>query len=188
MSAGQLTLDHVALLVRSLEPVLERLVESGLAAGPVESFPSEGTREVYLGDPERPGRLLLLESTAPGPYQRALDKRGPGLHHVALAVPDLDAFANQARGWLLHPHSLESRNTANTLWFARPGVGTLLEVTVGGTISGPPQLSVGVSLSDDLLAPLLDFAGLQGLEAAPAGGAWIRAGSGEQIPLAELAG
>lgn len=181
MSSSAPTLDHVALLVSSLEPVLERLAESGLAAGPVESFPSEGTREVYLGDPDQPGRLLLLEATGPGPYQRALEKRGPGLHHLAIEVPDPKAFAADAGGWLLHPHSLES--SPNTLWFARPGVGALLEVTRAGAISGAPQVQVGVSVEDESLARLLEFSGV---EAAPAGGAWLQIGAGPRIPLAEL--
>lgn len=182
MSTPSRTLDHVALLVSSLEASLERLQESGLAAGPVESFPSEGTREVYLGDPDRPARLLLLESTGEGPYQRALQKRGPGLHHVAVEVADPAAFAAEAQGWLLHPHTLQSQ--PRTLWFARPGVGALLEVTKGGAITGAPQLCVGVSVEDEALGKLLELA--PGLEAAPVGGAWIEVEGGPRLAVADL--
>ncbi len=178
-----MTLDHVALLVRSLEPALERLAATGLAVGEIESFPSEGTREVYLGDPDLPGRLLLLEPIAPGPYQRALEKRGPGLHHVAIEVPDLEAFAADAGGWLLHPHSLQSHKGANTLWFARPGVGTLLEVTRGKARGAKPQLEVGVSLEDASLKRLLDLA--PGLQAALSGGGWLAVGD-QRVELREL--
>jgi catechol 2,3-dioxygenase-like lactoylglutathione lyase family enzyme len=184
MSDPTPNLDHVALLVSSLERSLERLEESGLAAGPIESFPSEGTREVYLGDPDRPARLLLLEATAEGPYQRSLRKRGPGLHHVAFEAPELEAFAAQVRGWLLHPHSLQSHKGANTLWFARPGVGTLLEVTRGTPLPGELQLQVGVSLQDEALGSLLEVA--RGLEAAPAAGGWLEVG-GRRFDLTEVA-
>jgi len=179
-----MTLDHVALLVRSLESALERLAETGLAVGEIESFPSEGTREVYLGDPDLPGRLLLLESTGPGPYQRAFEKRGPGLHHVAIEVADPDAFAADARGWLLHPHSLQSQKGANTLWFARPGVGALLEVTRGKARDAEPQVQVGVSLDDASLKTLLDLA--PGLHAAERGASWIEVAGAPRVELADL--
>ena len=129
-------LDHVALVVRKLEPVIERL--NGLEAGPIEAFPSEGTREVYLG--EGAARLLLLEPTEPsGPYARAIDKRGPGLHHVALNVPDMDAFLARVRGWLVVPACIPDLNSSRTAWLARPGVGALLEV-----VEGEPALGTAV--------------------------------------------
>lgn len=129
-------LDHVALVVRKLEPVIERL--NGIEAGPIEAFPSEGTREVYLG--EGAARLLLLEPTEPsGPYARAIDKRGPGLHHVALNVPDIHAFLARVRGWLVVPACIPDLDAARTAWLARPGVATLLEV-----VEGEPALGTAV--------------------------------------------
>ena len=42
--------------------------------------------------PAGESRIELLEPTAPdSPIAKFLAKRGPGLHHVALRVPDLDA-------------------------------------------------------------------------------------------------
>lgn len=123
-------LDHVAILVEQIEPALARLEPLGLDAGPIEDFPGEGTREVYLGEPDRPGRLLLMQALGEeGPYARALAKRGPGLHHVGLRVPDLDAFLKQAAGWLLHPCSFDSRAQSNTIWLARPGIEVLVEAS-----------------------------------------------------------
>lgn len=118
-------LDHVALVVRRLEPALERL--DWLEAGPIEDFPSEGTREVYVGVGS--GRLLLMEPTnEQGPYARALAKRGAGLHHLAINVPDLREFLDYVRGWLLVPACLQDLAQTRTAWLARPGVATLLEV------------------------------------------------------------
>jgi hypothetical protein len=124
--------DHVALLVAALEPAIEALCEldgAGLVPGPIETFVAEGTREVYL-DRGRPGpaRLLLMQSIGPGPYARALARRGPGLHHVALDVADARAYALGREGWLLHPRSLETWPKGKTIWLARPGVGALIEV------------------------------------------------------------
>lgn len=43
-------------------------------------------------------RLELLEATAPdSPVARFLEKRGPGLHHLAFRVPDVSAMLDQLR-------------------------------------------------------------------------------------------
>ncbi|MEZ5977706.1 MAG: VOC family protein [Planctomycetota bacterium] len=128
-------LDHVALVVHRIEPVMERLGD--LERGPIEEFPREGTREVYLGSGT--ARLLLMQPTrSDGPYARALAKRGAGLHHVAIRVPDLDAFLADVRGWLLVPACVRDIAATRTAWFARPGVATLLEVAEGAPDDGVP--------------------------------------------------
>lgn len=124
------TLDHIAFLVTSLDDALEEMDQFDLEKQAVQSFPGEGTRECYLGAPSLAGRLLLIESAGDGPYEDALARRGPGLHHVALAVEDLDGFIAQvvcASPWLVHPRSFETRQQVNTIWLARPGVETLVE-------------------------------------------------------------
>lgn len=169
--------DHVALVVRRLEPVLERL--EGLAAGPVESFPSEGTREVYLGAGS--SRLLLMEPTnSEGPYARALAKRGPGLHHVALNVPDLEGFLDRVRGWLLVPGCLRDIAETRTAWLGRPGVATLLEVH-----EAEPADDEGMPLVEQLELP-----GPLPVDPRPAmtpssGGVWLTIG-GRRHSVSEL--
>jgi hypothetical protein len=127
-------LHHVALLLPSLEGLLSGLAARGWKAGPVDNQPNEGTRETYIGlaDPaaEPFGRLLLVQPSGPGPYARALAERGPGLHHVGLAVPDLSSFAAAlpASGWYVHPFSLRSGTRLRDLWLFRPGLPTLVEV------------------------------------------------------------
>lgn len=124
------TIDHIAFLVSSLDDALEALADLGLDAQPVQTFDSEGSRECYLGGETNCARLLLIEAVGPGPYADAMDRRGPGLHHVALAVDDLDAFLAEVvdgSGWLVHPRSFHTKATANTVWLARPGVEALVE-------------------------------------------------------------
>ena len=58
----KMSLDHVALVVEHLEPVLERLRPLDLPIGPIDDFPEEGTREVYLGSGA--ARLLLMQPTS----------------------------------------------------------------------------------------------------------------------------
>jgi methylmalonyl-CoA/ethylmalonyl-CoA epimerase len=41
--------------------------------------------------------LQLLEATGPGTVARFLDRRGPGLHHVAVEVSDIDEAVSDLR-------------------------------------------------------------------------------------------
>jgi hypothetical protein len=123
-------LDHVAFLVADLGRVLERLAARGLAGDGVREYKKEGTRESYVSGGAGTGRLLLLQAIGPGPYERALAKRGPGLHHVALAVPSLACFARglaESR-WLVHPWSLRNGEKLPDLWLCRGGVRALIEI------------------------------------------------------------
>ncbi|MGE0709521.1 MAG: hypothetical protein AB7N76_20675 [Planctomycetota bacterium] len=165
-------LDHVALLVRDLDACAARPELAGLARGEIDEFPAEGTRELYVDAPAdaAPGgaRLLLMQALGEvGPYARALARRGPGLHHLALRVSSFDDFLGGLQGWLLHPASLRTREHG-ALWLARPGVSTLVEVCEGPP--DPPRGPVrGLEVAAD--APLrgllagLGCAGLAGGEA-----------------------
>lgn len=127
--------DHVAVLVEDLEQALGALGALAEQAQAIEEFPGEGTREVYVGSGR--SRLLLLQAIGPGPYRRALEARGPGLHHLAFHGPEPRQLLAALPGWLLHPHSLESQ--PQTLWASRPGL-PLVELCAG-TCSGEPLLT-----------------------------------------------
>ena len=102
-------LNHVAILVEDIESVLEKVQFTPDLLGEIEEFPSEGTRELYIGSDNQMGRILLMQAIGDGPYKNALDKRGPGLHHIALDVLNIDDFVTKlsGSGWLLHPKSIE---------------------------------------------------------------------------------
>ncbi len=122
-------IDHVAVLVESLEGFLRRL-PAGSTVGKVEVFEGSGTKECYVGDPETEGALLLvMEAVGEGPYREAFKKRGPGLHHVAVVTDDLEGYGKEVEKsrMLLHPVSLRSAKRG-TLWLCRPGVPFLIEV------------------------------------------------------------
>jgi len=143
----QLGLHHIAVLTRSLQAV-ETALPSDLERLPIDEFADLGTREQYI-DLEPTGRscLLLFQAIGPGPYERALQKRGPGLHHFGCHTNDLQAavafFAEQRL--LLHPFSLESR-ADGVIWMCRPGVPFLLEIIEREDFDAAdmPSLRVGV--------------------------------------------
>jgi methylmalonyl-CoA epimerase len=81
-----LPLDHVAIAVPSLAqalPTYESL--SGHLATPVETLDAHGVRVTFVG------AIELLEPLSPDtPVGRFLSRHGPGLHHIAYRVADLD--------------------------------------------------------------------------------------------------
>ena len=123
-------LSHVAFLVASVEKTVAVTQSLGFLNGPAEHWEGEGTLEIYVGAPEKTARLLLMEAAHEGAYRRAFQKRGPGLHHLAIDVVDLESYieALSSSGWLLHPRSLKTMKATQTAYLARPGVPTLIEV------------------------------------------------------------
>ncbi len=90
-------IDHLGIAVESLERALafyEGLL--GMKVSGRETVEAEQVRVAML--PVGGGRLELLEPTAPdSAVGRFLAKRGGGLHHVALQVPDLEAAVERLR-------------------------------------------------------------------------------------------
>ena len=86
-------LDHVAVAVASLEEA-HHLFElmSGDSGSPVEELPAQGVRIRFVGSVE------LLEPLAPDTtVGRFLQRRGPGLHHIAYRVPNLPEALSHLR-------------------------------------------------------------------------------------------
>lgn len=121
--------SHVALLTRSVTASAVVISSLGHEIGPVETWESEGTREIYVGAPDLGARLLLMEPSRDGSYARALAKRGPGLHHIGIDVSDMRAYAArmEGSGWFLLPSSLNLWETTKTIWLGRPGIPMLIE-------------------------------------------------------------
>ena len=96
----ELPLDHVAIAVRSIAETQPRFESLAAAAGSErERVEAQGVDVVFVGRGD--GRLELLEPVRPdSAVGRFLEKRGPGLHHIAYRVPDLEAALEQlaARG------------------------------------------------------------------------------------------
>jgi methylmalonyl-CoA epimerase len=84
-------LDHIGIAVGDIETSLAFFRDVlGLHVEAPEDVASQRVRAhfLHLG----PSSLELLEATAPeSPIARFIDKRGAGLHHLALRVEDIDA-------------------------------------------------------------------------------------------------
>jgi methylmalonyl-CoA epimerase len=91
------SIDHLGIAVRSIDQALAFYQgQLGLAVGARETVPHEKVHVAML--PLEGSRIELLEPTeADSPVGKFLDKRGEGLHHVALKVPDLNAAVERLR-------------------------------------------------------------------------------------------
>ncbi len=121
--------SHVAILVPSVRKAANFLRKFDFQIGEEEKWDGEGTLEIYI-ECDKANSLLLMEPTKPGAYQRALDKRGPSLHHLAIDVLNLEDYIESlsGSGWLLHPKSLKTIKQVQTAYLARPGFPGLIEV------------------------------------------------------------
>ncbi len=133
-------LDHVAVLVESIDQSLIRLKSLNLPVQEINEFPNEGTKEVYIGEPGQYGKLLLIEAISAGPYQRSFLERGKGLHHIAINVPSIPDLCLELKdsGWHLHLYSMESLNY-KTIWLTRANNPILIEVHEVEDIAPNPE-------------------------------------------------
>lgn len=90
-------IDHLGIAVRSLDQALKFYRDQlGLDVSMRETVEHEKVRVAMLplGEP----RIELLEpATADSVIGKFLEKRGEGLHHVAIRVPDLSAAVERLR-------------------------------------------------------------------------------------------
>jgi len=90
-------IDHLGIAVRSLDAALTFYRDQlGLDVSLRETVEQERVNVAMLplGDP----RIELLEPTQPDSViGRFLEKRGEGLHHVAVRVPDLQASVERLK-------------------------------------------------------------------------------------------
>jgi len=84
-------IDHIGIATRGIEESLAFWRDAlGLEVKHTETVEEQGVRVAMLpvGEP----RVELLEPTGPdSPVAKFLEKRGPGIHHVAVGVPDIRA-------------------------------------------------------------------------------------------------
>jgi methylmalonyl-CoA epimerase len=84
------TIDHLGIAVKSLAAAKIIYEKLGMNVSPEETVAAEHVRVVMV--PVGDSRLELLEPTSEtSAIAKFIAKRGEGLHHVSLRVPDLKA-------------------------------------------------------------------------------------------------
>lgn len=126
------TLDHIGIAVPSLEdaiPQWETLLAT--TAGSRETVESQQVEVAFIGEGE--SRVELLAPLGPtSPVARFIERRGPGIHHVAFRVTDLPAALASlaAQGYSLIDETPREGAHGHRIAFLHPRSmnGTLVEL------------------------------------------------------------
>lgn len=93
-----LRINHLGIASPTLDEAMGRMGRLfGMEADHVEEVAEQRVRTAFF--PVGPSTLEYLESTDPeGPVGKFLEKKGPGIHHVAFEVDDVDAAVKELLG------------------------------------------------------------------------------------------
>ena len=123
--SNEFKIDHLGIAVRSLDAALQFYERQlGFPVGLRETVAEEKVNVAML--PAGGPRIELLEATEPDSViAKFIEKRGEGLHHVAVKVPDLNATVQRLKA-----------GGARLLNDPRPGAGGHLYVFVHPSSTG----------------------------------------------------
>jgi methylmalonyl-CoA epimerase len=127
-------IDHIGIAVKSLGPAKAIYEKLGLSISPEETVEQEQVRVVMIALGE--SRLELLEATSENStIAKFIAKRGEGLHHVCLKVPDLPASVARLKkdGVRLVSEEIKTGAGGHRYVFVHPSStgGVLLELVEG---------------------------------------------------------
>jgi methylmalonyl-CoA epimerase len=128
-------LDHLGIAVTSLKSAKQIYEKLGLSVSEPEEVPAEKVRLVMI--PVGQTRLELLEPTSDdSAIAKFIGKRGEGLHHVCLSVPDLTAVVQKLKsdGVRLISEEIKMGAGGHRYVFVHPSSagGVLLELVESG--------------------------------------------------------
>lgn len=99
----RLRIAHIGIAVKDAEAALKLYKEVlGLEPAHIETVESQKVKTVHI--PIGDSSIELLESTSPeGVVAKFIEKRGEGIHHIAIEVDDINAALEEmkARGFQL---------------------------------------------------------------------------------------
>jgi methylmalonyl-CoA/ethylmalonyl-CoA epimerase len=127
-----LKISHLGIASPTLAEAMANLERVfGIQAGHLEEVADQKVRTAFY--PVGESTLEYLESTDPaGPVGKFLEKRGPGIHHLAFEVDDVDAAVREllARGIRMIDQTPRKGAHGNRIAFIHPAEtgGVLIEI------------------------------------------------------------
>lgn len=126
-------LNHVAIAVADIDEGVRTFVDDlGLCLEGVEDVMSAQTRTAFLPVEGPTSVELVSPLDGQGPLVASLQKRGPGLHHLAFETDDIDADVRRlkAKGWVFTSEEPTGGAHGSRVIFVHPKCtgGVLLEL------------------------------------------------------------
>ncbi len=130
------SIDHLGIAVKSLAAAKSIYEKLGMDVSAEETVEHEKVRLVTV--PVGESRLELLEATAEdSSIAKFIAKRGEGLHHICLRIPDLEAAVTRlkADGVRLVSNEIKTGAGGHRYIFVHPqsAGGVLIELVEGGS-------------------------------------------------------
>ncbi len=137
-------IDHLGIAVGDLRQARSFYELLGMDAGPEEVIEHEQVRTVMI--PAGESRIELLEPTSPDSViGRFIDRRGEGMHHVALHVDDIaEVFAEmKGAGMRLVSDELKIGAGGHLYFFVHPSStgGVLVEICQNADADVPADVN-----------------------------------------------
>ena len=128
------TIDHLGIAVKSLAQARKFYEQLGLEVLSEETVPHEKVKVAMI--PLGQSRIELLEATSPDSViAKFVEKRGEGLHHIALQVEGIDEMFDKlkAEGVRLASDAVRVGAGGHRYFFVHPAStgGVLLELVEG---------------------------------------------------------
>jgi methylmalonyl-CoA epimerase len=126
-------IDHVGIAVRDLKKAIE-IYKNILGFSLLEIVESEEekTREAFMMCGQGKSTIDLMESTDPtGPIGRYIEKRGEGIHHISLAVSNIEGISQRIRdrgGNLIYDKTMSFMNHKYNFVHPKSLCGVLVEL------------------------------------------------------------
>ena len=131
-----LRINHLGIASPTLDEAMGRMGRLfGMEVEHVEEVASQKVKTAFF--PVGPSTLEYLEATDPaGPIGKFLEKKGPGIHHVAFEVDDVDAAVQEllAKGVRMIDQEPRSGAHGSRIAFIHPAEtgGVLMELCQSG--------------------------------------------------------
>ena len=88
--------DHIGIAVKNLEEAIKIWENLGLKVEEIEEVPDQKVRTAIFHAGET--RIELLEATAEdSPIAKFIEKRGEGIHHIALGVDNIEEMLKKLK-------------------------------------------------------------------------------------------
>jgi len=88
--------DHIGIAVKNLDEALKVYLDLGLKLEEIEIVAEQKVKTAII--PVGESKIELLESTdAEGPIGKFIEKKGEGLHHIALGVGNIEEAIQRAK-------------------------------------------------------------------------------------------
>ena len=89
-------IDHIGVAVRNLDEAIELYKKLGFEVKEIEEVPDQKVKVAML--PVGESRIELLEATSEdSPIAKFIERRGEGVHHIAINVSDIEKALQNAK-------------------------------------------------------------------------------------------